>query len=365
MVTVRSRYSDDAERGVTELIKRYGAIEDGGIITHVVYDDMVFDKESFVKQVTGIASDPLVKAIVVNQAAPGTAEAFRKIRFSRPYIILLAGDPEERLDEIQTASDIVLSQDFISRGFIIPWVAQKMGAESFVHIASAHCMEREIYEMRTKIMEEACKDLNMPFYRYTAPDLDGQSEHTVAKKFIAENLPKWLQEHGENTAFFCADSAEIEPLLKVLLDEHAGIFVEADLPSPLVGYPRALLTNVASDDYRAVISKLRLSLENRVAGKRFSTWFYPHSTTVSLALGEYAKQVIAGNAKKGNLADLEGVIQSCMPNIRSRLTAYVDPKTGKRAANHMLIYTDTYVFGQGFIATTELAVPDKYRKMHF
>ena len=41
------------------------------------------------------------------------------------------------------------------------------------------------------------------------------------------------------SAYFCTNDAHTEPLLKQLV-EYGGYFIEADLPSPLMGYPNAL-----------------------------------------------------------------------------------------------------------------------------
>ena len=42
---------------------------------------------------------------------------------------------------------------------------------------------------------------------------------------------------------------------------------------------------------------------------------------------------------------------------------YVDIATGKEKKNHMLVYEDLYIFGNGYMHMTEVEVPEKYKKI--
>lgn len=88
-------------------------------------------------------------------------------------------------------------------------------------------------------MEQACKDLGIKFVFETAPDPTSDVGVAGAQQFILEKTPAWVAKYGKNTAFFCTNDAHTEPLLKQLA-KHGGYFIEADLPSPLMGYPGAL-----------------------------------------------------------------------------------------------------------------------------
>ena len=62
---------------------------------------------------------------------------------------------------------------------------------------------------------------------------------TGAQQQILEKAPEWIEKYGQNSAYFCTNDAHTAPLIKQLL-EYGGYFIEADLPSPLMGYPDAL-----------------------------------------------------------------------------------------------------------------------------
>ena len=36
---------------------------------------------------------------------------------------------------------------------------------------------------------------------------------------------------------------------------------------------------------------------------------------------------------------------------------------GLEKKNHLMVYQDTYVFGQGFLGNTELPIPEKYKNI--
>jgi hypothetical protein len=77
-------------------------------------------------------------------------------------------------------------------------------------------------------------------------------------------------------------------------------------------------------------------------------------------LGEYAKNIIEGKAKKGNLSDVFKALAKYTPGAKWNGAYYVDMGTGVRAKNQVLIYMDTYIFGKGFLPTTKQKVPEKY-----
>ncbi|MEN6381835.1 MAG: DUF3798 domain-containing protein, partial [Rectinema sp.] len=117
--------AEDDLRGAEQLIKEYGSVKDGGMIQHITYpDDFMSQQETFISSIVSFADDPLMKAIIVNNAIPGTAEAFKRVRARRPDILLLAGEPHEDPLVIQEAADLAVSNDFVSRGYTIIWAAK-------------------------------------------------------------------------------------------------------------------------------------------------------------------------------------------------------------------------------------------------
>ncbi|MDR1352702.1 MAG: DUF3798 domain-containing protein, partial [Treponema sp.] len=200
--------SEDDLRGAEELIGRYGRASDGGIIQHITYPDSFMDQQEVtISQIVALADDPLMKAIIVNQAVPGTAEAFKRVKERRPDIILFAGESHEDPLVIQGSADLAVSADFISRGYTIIWAAKQLGADTFVHISFPRHMSYESLGLRRQIFEAACNDLGLRFVFVTAPDPTSDVGVAGAQQYILEQTPQWIQQYGTNAAFFCTNDA--------------------------------------------------------------------------------------------------------------------------------------------------------------
>jgi len=364
VVTGTVSQSEDDLRGAEALIKEYKSVKDGGMIQHITYpDDFMSQQETFISQVVSLADDPLMKAIVINQAIPGSAEAFKRVREKRADILLLAGEAHEDPLVIQGAADLAMSADFVSRGYTIIWAAKQLGAKSFVHISFPRHMSYETLGRRRAIMEEACKDLGLKFYFETAPDPTSDVGMAGAQQFIMEKTPQWIQKYGKETAFFCTNDGHTEPLLRQLL-AYGGIFVEADLPSPLMGYPGALgidLSAVAGN-FPAILKAVEDAVVAKGGAGRFGTWAFSYGYTVTAGLGEFAKNVIDKKAKITSLKDLYTALGKYTPGAKWNGAYYTDVATGVKAKNQILVYMDTYILGKPgrFLPTTKQKVPAKY-----
>jgi hypothetical protein len=367
VVTGTVSQSEDDLRGAEELMKRYGKVADGGMIQHITYPDNFMDQqETTISQIVALADDPLLKAIVVNQSIPGTAEGFKRVREKRTDILLFAGVPHEDPLVIQAAADLALDSDFISRGYTIIWAAKELGAKTFVHISFPRHMSYEALGLRRQIMEAACKDLGIKFVFETAPDPTSDVGVAGAQQFILEKVPAWIQKYGKETAFFCTNDAHTEPLLKQLL-AYGGMFVEADLPSPLMGYPGALGVDLTAEagNFPAILKKVEKAVTDKGGAGRFGTWAFSFGFTVTAGLGEFAKNVIEGKTTKDSMEGLFQAFSVYTPGAKWNAGYYIDANTGVKAKNHLLVYMDTYILGKGFLPTTKQTVPEKYYSIKF
>ena len=359
--------SEDDLRGAEQLIKEYGSVNNGGMVRHITYpDDFMSQQETVISNIVSLADDPLMKVVVTCNALPGVAEAYKRIRAKRPDIILLAALPAEDPLVIQKAADLAVDADFVSRGYTIPWVAKQLGAKTFVHISFPRHMSYESLGRRRAIMEQACKDLGIKFAFETAPDPTSDVGTAGAQQFILEKVPQWLKKYGPNgekVAMFCTNDAQTEPLLKQLLASRNGLFVEADFGSPLMGYPGALGLDLSAErgNFPAIMARIEQKLAARGAGGRFGTWPFSTGFAVTAGLGELGKRVVEGKAKLNDQKDLLECLGKYTPGARWNSTSYTDLSTGIRSANQRLVYLDTYVFGRGYLGTTRVEIPRRFR----
>ncbi|AEC02871.1 DUF3798 domain-containing protein [Parasphaerochaeta coccoides] len=362
IVTGTVSQSEDDLRGAERLIQEYGAVQNGGIIQHVTYPDNFMDEaETTISTIAGLADDPKIKAVIVNQGVPGTTEAFRRIKERRPDVLTFAGEPHEDPGVIQTAADLAINSDFVARGFLIINTAKNLGLDTFVHISFPRHMSYETLGRRATIMEAASKDLGIRFVRETAPDPTSDVGVAGAQQYILEKVPSWIEQYGKNAAFFVTNDAHTEPLLKQLL-AYGGYFIEADLPSPLMGYPGALGIDLSAEagDFPAILKKVESAVTAKGGAGRFGTWAYSYGYTTTAALGQHAINVLKGESEITSLSDLMKAYSKFTPGAKWNGSFYTDVTTGVRSRNHVLIYQDTYIMGAGYQGTPDVVVPEKY-----
>ena len=361
IVTGSVSQSEDDRRGAEAVQAKYG--ED--VVKLAIYpDNFPEELETTIQTIVNFADDPLMKAIIVNQAVPGTTEAFRQIKERRPDILCFAGESHEDLPEIGSAADLVVNNDFVARGYLMIRTAHERGADTFVHISFPRHMSYETMSRRVAIMQEACKEFGMTFVLETAPDPTMSDVGTAgAQAYILEHAPEWIEKYGKNSAFFCTNDAHTEPLLKQLL-AYGGYFVEADLPSPLMGYPGALGLDFtdAGGDFEKILKTVEDAIVEKGGAGRFGTWAYSYGYTVSAGLAEHAINVINGESELDEIDDIAAAYGVYSPGANWNGSQYTNAETGVKSDNIFLIYQDTYIMGNPghFMGSTEIEVPEKY-----
>ena len=357
--------SEDSLRGAEELVKMYGASDKGGMVTHVTYpDNFMQEMETTISQMVGLADDPKMKVILVAEAVPGTVEAFRRIREKRPDILLIATAPHEDPEIISDAADLVTNPDNVARGYLIVKAAKEMGATKFMHISFPRHLSYELLSRRRNIMAETAKDLGMEFIDMSAPDPVSDVGVAGAQQYILEQVPNWLEKYGKDTAFFATNDAHTEPLLKRVA-EVGGYFVEADLPSPTMGYPGALGIKF-SEDEKGNWPKILKKVEDTVVAKggagRMGTWAYSYNFISVIALGEHARAVIEKGVDATDFDSIMNSLKKFTPGAGWNGSNYTDVN-GVEKDNFYLLYQDTYVLGKGYMNMTNETVPEKYFKI--
>ena len=337
----------------------------GDMITTDVYpDNFTEEKETVIQKIVQYADDPDVKAIVVAQAVPGTAEAFRQVKERRDDIICLAGESQEDPSLISEAADVVLMNDFVARGYLIIKTAKELGCDTFVHISFPRHLGIESLARRLAVMKEAGKELGVTIVEETAADPMSDVGIPGAQQQVLEKAPEWIEKYGQNSAYFCTNDAHTAPLLKQLL-EYGGYFIEADLPSPLMGYPDALGVEFKDEDmtnYEYLLKSVEEAIVAKGGAGRFGTWAYSYLFSLVAGLTEHAMNVIDGNSELTEIDDIADALAVYSPGAEWNGSYYTDANTGVKTENYMLIYQDTYIMGNPghYMGNADVEVPEKY-----
>ena len=360
IVTGSVSQSEDDRRGAEAFQALYG--ED--MVKLAIYpDNFTEELETTIQTIVNLADDADMKAIIVNQSVPGTTEAFRKIKEIRPDILCIAGEAHEDLLEIGSAADLVCNNDFVARGYLIIRTAHELGCDTFVHISFPRHMSYETMSRRVAIMKAACEEFGMKFVLETAPDPTSDVGVSGAQAYILEQVPAWVEKYGQKAAYFCTNDAHTEPLLKRLL-ECGGYFIEADLPSPLMGYPGALGIDLTEEagDFEKILTKVESAIVEKGGADHFGTWAYSYGYTLSAGLALHAKNVLDGKSELLDMDDVAAALQVYSPKAAWNGASYTNATTGAKSENVFLIYQDTYIMGDPghFMGNADVEIPEKY-----
>lgn len=296
LVTGTVSQGEEEFRAGEDLVKKYG-----DSIKHVTYPDKFMqEQETTIAQITSLASDPEVKAIVIVQAVPGTAAAIDKIKETRDDILFIAGVPHEDPEVICSRADIVLETDNLKRGETIIQLAKDMGAKTFIHYSFPRHMSYELLSQRRDIMKKTANDIGIKFVELDAPDPLGDAGVPGAQQFILEDVPRQVEKYGKDTAFFSTNCAMQEPLIKSVVNEKA-IFPEQCCPSPYHALPGALAIEIPSEkagDVSFMLDQIKDKVVSAGASGRVATWKVAANMATVNAAVEYAIDYGKGKVEK-------------------------------------------------------------------
>ena len=360
IVTGSVSQSEDDRRGAEAFQAKYG---EDMVKLDIYPDNFTEELETTIQKIVSMSDDPLMKAVIVNQSVPGTAEAFRQIKERRPDILCIAGESHEDIALIESAADLTTNNDFVARGYLIIRTAHELGCDTFVHISFPRHMSYETMSRRVAVMQAACEEFGMKFVLETAPDPTSDVGTAGAQAYVLEKAPEWIEKYGQKSAYFCTNDAHTEPLLKRLL-EFGGYFIEADLPSPLMGYPGALGIDLTAEagDFQKILAKVEQAVNDKGGAGRFGTWAYSYGYTLSAGLAEHAKNVLDGNSELCDLDDIAKAFAVYTGDASWNGSAYTNAETGVKSEKFFLVYQDTYIMGNPgrYMGATDVVVPEKY-----
>lgn len=338
IVTNTVSQNEEEYRSAQEMVAKYG-----DRVVHVTWpDNFMAEQEQMVSVVAKLAYDPNVKAVIINQAVPGTNAAVDKLLETRKDVFIVYCTPQENPPDVAARAQIIMMPDELAMGNTIPTQAKKLGAKVFVHYSFPRHMSQVLLSSRREIMKKKCAELGLEFVDATAPDPTGDSGLPGAQQFILEDVPKMVAKYGKDTAFFSTNCAMQIPLIKSVVDTGA-IYPQPCCPSPYHGFPTALGIESdlsKQDNIKHVIDETRRILKEKGMTGRLSTWPVPVAMMGTVAGTEYAFKVIDGEVPFDKL-DVK-VLEQCMSDyakVAVETNPYVD-EAGKKYDNFLFVLMD-------------------------
>lgn len=341
IITNTLSQNEEEYRSAEAMVEKYG----DRIIHDTMPDNFMTEQEQFISVVSKACSDPDVKAVIINQACPGSDASIDKVLETRDAddILVVFCTPQENADDIVQRADIVLSIDEVNKGGAIAQQAADMGCKTFVHYSfPRHMAQAPLAGCRDQIKDK-CEELGIEFVDATAPDPTSDAGVSGAQMFILEDVPKMVEKYGEETAFFATNCAMQVPLIEACRDSKAYYPLPC-CPSPYHGYPSAFgiespedLVNGLSTTIDAITGKIKdAGLEGH-----FSTWSVPASIANTVGSTEYAFLWMAGLVEDSDEAVMSALLGDYC-NTDVEIVYYEDPESGKTFDNY-------WVYQQGFL----------------
>ena len=362
IATLGMDQSEDEYRGAEAMIAKYGKVEDGGMIKWVVLPANFSDEQELViSLISGLADDPLMKAILVNQGVQGTAAGFQKIRETRDDIILLTNMPQDDPEVMSKVATVIVDSDNVLRGYYDIVRAKEMGATTFVHMSFPRHMGVYVLARRRAIYEEACKDLGIDFVFETVPDpTTGDLGAAGAQQKVRDDMPRLVDKYGKNAVFFTTNTALHEPIIARVV-ELGALFVNSDDMSPVCGFPSALGLDLREQegDWQAIVKKIEEDVVAKGASGRVGCWPFSYTFASSTVLFELAKAMVEETGTGDLQNDIIAAYQAATPGC-DWVTGIFTYPDGRKLNNYYLLTMDTYVFGKGYSGVMAEPVPEKY-----
>lgn len=339
LITGTVSQGEEEYRAAEAMIAKYGS----DVILHATYpDNFMNEQETTISQITSMAADPDVKAIVVCQGVPGTAAAIDKVREMRDDVFFIVGVPHEDPLLISEKADLILETDNLARGKTIIEIADNMGATHFLHYSFPRHMSYELLAKRKDIFEAECTNRGIEFVFVNAPDPTGDAGIPGAQQFILEDVPRQVEKYGKDIACFSTNCCMQEPLIRSILNEGA-LYPEQCCPSPYHGYPNALGIEIPSDKAGDVSFIIEAITEKIVAGGgagRFATWKSPANMAIIRSAVEYAMGVAKGEIDGFDAAKAEEILAKEAGDIK------VQPFDKEKAPNFLMFVGESIIFGE-------------------
>ena len=308
VVTSDFSISEDDFHSPNSLLEKYGTDK----IIHVTWPVSFMDEqERMIDLVASLAADPEIKAIIFNQAVPGSNAVVDKLRESRDDVYIVYCTVHEAPSKAASRADLLLMNNDLGMGRELVNQARKQGAKVLVHYSFPRHMSIGIYSSRRDLIRLECLNKGIQFVDAAALDPTGEAGANAAQRFILEDVPRMVAKYGEDTAFFCTNCLLQASLIKAVVNSHA-IYPQPCCPSPYHGFPEALGIDTGEGlaDLNYVISEACSISAQKKMTDRLSTWPVSASMMFTNAGAEYAIKWIRNEVSKTGIDNK--VLANCM-----------------------------------------------------
>ena len=287
------------------------------MIVETYPDNFAAEYETMQNQVLGFVEDPDVKAIIVSQGVPGTADLFMMVNEMRPDMLLMTTTPQDEFDYITGMADVVMMTDEVQQAYPIMETCEAWNVDVFVHYSFDRHLGNEAVAGRRAILMQKAAELGIEFVDVTIPDPLSEGLD-AACEFISMSVDeKSALYAGQKVAFFSTNCGVQGALQSAVLRNENAYYPSPCCPSPYHGFEESMgLTLDMNGNPNSALRKIASVLAEHNALGRFSTWAAPVNMGMVEAAGKYAVSFATSILQSANDSNMiERILRGKYGNI--------------------------------------------------
>lgn len=290
VVTPTLSTSEDEFRAADKMAKKYP-----NIVKHITLpENFSTEIETGLSQITSLADDPQMKAIIVASGQAGLLPALQKVEEIRPDIITMTAPIWDDPVLMSKYVDINLDTDWVKRGETIARKAHEMGAKTIIHYSFPTHLSKEVIAQRKDMMQKTSEELGMKWVEVITPDPQTGSGTAPMLQFLREDIPRQINKYGKDTNIFGTNC----PMYDVIIDEALKLkFMVAEqcCPTPLQAYPTVMgleISDADAWDFDKVNKMISAKAAEANMTNRLGGWPMPVTIFMTQYAVELAKKMI-------------------------------------------------------------------------
>lgn len=325
LVAPETQYPEDY-RAAQELAAKY---PDNVIVKEYSDSRVLRAGDPEIKQYSKeLAENNEIAAIIYARATQFTTNAIAAAKEVNPNIVIACIEPEESVEKISEAADLVLCADWRKTAEDIVAAAKEQGAKYFVvYSFNRHITDNPLIRAENDAIKTACEAHGITYIYESSLD---PIYPTLGKPklYIKESVARLLNNNiieGKDVALFSTDGT-VQTTLVEVANERGFIYICPNFPTAYNGIGEAYETAMPEsiNDTAAYIASVKAAVEADTTGTaRLNIYTFPLASTLLTGALHSTFDILNGTTTAENLAEkVQARVNSAADNENFTVEAY-------------------------------------------